>query len=101
MIWIPNNHHAQACGINDSPEDALTYLDALSHDMIDRELALAFIEHGPEMVRWMEQNTPVKFQLVPDFPDYHPEHPGGRPQGGAPWSAHYIHLTNLGNSKTG
>ena len=50
--------------------------------MIDHELALAFIEHGPEMVRWMEHNTPVKFQLVPDFPDYHPEHQGGRPQAG-------------------
>lgn len=99
MIWIPNNHHAQACAVNDSPEDALTFLDALSHDMIDYELALAFIEHGPEMVRWMEQNTLVKFQLVPDFPDYHPEHPGGTPQEGHSLECPLYSFNELGQFK--
>jgi 3-oxosteroid 1-dehydrogenase len=82
MIWIPCNHHMTAAGIDDSREDALTYLSALSHDLIDPELAEAFVDTGAEMVAWLESNTPVRFQLVPDFPDYHPEHPGGKPGGG-------------------
>ena len=34
------------------------------------------------MVRWLEANTPVRFQIIQDFPDYHPEHPGGKKGGG-------------------
>ena len=30
---------------------------------------------GPEMVRWLDERTPVKFRAVPDFPDP-PEQPG-------------------------
>ncbi|NIP13852.1 MAG: FAD-dependent oxidoreductase [Pseudomonadales bacterium] len=82
MIWIPCNHHMREAGLEDSREEALTYLEALSHDLIDPVLAEAFVDTGPEMVEWMESNTPVQFQLVPNFPDYHPEHPGGKPGGG-------------------
>jgi len=81
MVWIPNHPHLAEIGASDSREEALTYLDALSHGMIDPELAEAFIDTGPEMVTWLEAKTPVKFQVVEGFPDYHPEHPGGKPKG--------------------
>ena len=45
-------------------------------------MAETYIDTGPEMVRWLDERTPVKFWAVPDFPDYHPEQPGGMPQGG-------------------
>ena len=45
-------------------------------------MAQTYIDVGPEMVRWLDERTPVKFRAVPDFPDYHPEQPGGMPQGG-------------------
>lgn len=82
MIWIPNNHHMDALGIADSREEALTYLSSLSHGLITDELAEAFVDTGPEMVRWVEENTPARFVTVQDFPDYHPEHDGGKPGGG-------------------
>ncbi|HEX7034204.1 MAG TPA: FAD-dependent oxidoreductase [Pseudomonadales bacterium] len=82
MIWIPNNHHMAALGIPDSRDEALAYLSSLSHDLIDPELAAAFVDTGPEMVRWLEANTPVRFRVVEGFPDYHPEHPHGKPGGG-------------------
>jgi hypothetical protein len=34
------------------------------------------------MVRWLHDRTPVQFYALPDFPDYHPEQPGGMPHGG-------------------
>jgi succinate dehydrogenase/fumarate reductase flavoprotein subunit len=34
------------------------------------------------MVDWFEQHTPVVFEIVEDFPDYHPEHPGASRLGG-------------------
>src|SRR5882757_5084410 len=82
QIWIPNNPHELALGKPDSREEALTYLMSLSHGMIDERMAAAYIDTGPEMIRFLEERTPVKFYPVPDFPDYHPEFPGGKPQGG-------------------
>ncbi len=82
MVWIPCNHHMAAAGHPDSREDALRYLDSLSHDRIIPELAEAYIDTGPDMVAWFEQHTPVVFEIVEDFPDYHPEHPGASRLGG-------------------
>ena len=82
MVWIPVNPHMAELGIEDSREEALTYLNSLSHGLIDTDLAAALIDTGPEMVTWFEANTPVKFQIIKDFPDYHPEHPGAKPGGG-------------------
>jgi succinate dehydrogenase/fumarate reductase flavoprotein subunit len=82
MIWVPNNHHEQALGVEDDRAKALKYLMSLSHDMIERRMAEAFLDAGPIMVRWLEDHTPVQFRPIPDFPDYHAEFPGGMPGGG-------------------
>lgn len=82
MIWIPMNPHMAELGVEDSREEVLTYLGSLSHGLIDMDLAAALIDAGPEMVTWLERNTPVRFQIIKDFPDYHPEHPGAKPGGG-------------------
>lgn len=99
MIWIPNNPHMQAAGIQDSRDNALTYLASLSHDLIDPDLAASFVDHGPEMVSWLERNTRVQFQMVPDFPDYHPEHPGGMPSGGRSLECPLYSFDELGDDK--
>jgi 3-oxosteroid 1-dehydrogenase len=82
MLWIPNNHHEDALGLDDDRDQALTYLMGLSHGMIDRGMAEAFLDGGPIMVKYLEDHTPVQFRPIPDFPDYHAEHPGGRTGGG-------------------
>src|SRR5260370_25860446 len=82
MVWIPNNPHQAELGISDSPSEVLTYLRSLSLGTIDEDAVRAFVEVGPEMVRWMEANTPVRFTILAGFPDYHPENPGGKPNGG-------------------
>jgi 3-oxosteroid 1-dehydrogenase len=82
MVWIPRNHHMAALGIDDSREDVLTYLGSLSHGTISDDLAEAFVDGAPEALAWLEANTPASFDIIPDFPDYHPEHPGAKPGGG-------------------
>jgi 3-oxosteroid 1-dehydrogenase len=82
QIWIPNHPHMAKIGRSDSREKALTYLDSLSHGLIDRSIAEAFVDAGPEMVSQLERTTPVLFYPLADFPDYHPEHPGGSREGG-------------------
>jgi 3-oxosteroid 1-dehydrogenase len=82
MVWIPINPHQAEIGVEDSRDEVLTYLESLSHGLIDEKLAAAYIDAGPVMVRWLESATPVRFHVIEGFPDYHPEHPGGKPGGG-------------------
>ena len=96
MVWIPVNPHMAELGIEDSREEALTYLNSLSHGLIDIDLAAALIDAGPEMVTWLEANTPVKFQIIKDFPDYHPEHPGAKPGGGRSLECPLFPFADLG-----
>jgi succinate dehydrogenase/fumarate reductase flavoprotein subunit len=97
MVWIPDNPHMAEAGIADSRDEALCYLRSLSLDMIDEAALRCFVETGPEMVRWLESNTPVRFQIVPGFPDYHPEHPSARPLGGRSLECPLFPFEDLGH----
>lgn len=82
MLWIPKSHHQIAAGIVDSDDDIVAYLDALAPGQLDPETLGAFLEFGPELVRWLEDCTPVRFHAFDDFPDYQPSLPGAKPGGG-------------------
>jgi 3-oxosteroid 1-dehydrogenase len=82
VAWIPATSVAAAAGAADSREEALAYLESLSHGLIRPEMARAFVDTGDEVVEWLRTKTPLTLRLVPGFPDYHPEHPGGKPSGG-------------------
>ena len=96
MVWIPMNPHMASLGISDSRSEVLTYLGSLSHGLIDMDLAAALIDAGPEVVTWLERNTPVRFQIIKDFPDYHPEHPGAKPGGGRSMECPLFPFDSLG-----
>ncbi|MFG1921975.1 FAD-dependent oxidoreductase [Cryptosporangium sp. NPDC048952] len=81
-IWIPGNQLAARAGIDDSRERGLEYLLSLSRGMILPELAEALVDGGPQFVDFLERHTEIRLQLVPGYPDYHPEQPGGMPGGG-------------------
>jgi 3-oxosteroid 1-dehydrogenase len=83
-------------GVEDSRDDALAYLDSLSHGLILPDLAEALVDTGPELVDWLESSTPLKLRLVAGFPDYHPEHPGGKPQGGRSLEPELFSFNGLG-----
>ncbi len=81
VVWIPNNHHMSAAGIADSKDDARRYIARLADGRSSDELIDVFVERGPEMLRYMEAHTPLRFSAIAGYPDYHPEFPGGRPGG--------------------
>ena len=82
MVWIPGNPHMADLGLTDDRARALTYLESLSHGLIDHDLAAAYVDTGPDVISWLEAKTPVEFRIIAGFPDYHPEHPGAKPGGG-------------------
>jgi 3-oxosteroid 1-dehydrogenase len=81
--WIPANHHMLAAGLQDSPDDALTYLRAVAPDgwaEVEEPLWRAFAEHAPGTLAFIEARTPLEFELV-HHPDPYVEAPGGRLHG--------------------
>jgi 3-oxosteroid 1-dehydrogenase len=77
MLWIPNNHHMAETEVSDSREEAIEYLTRTSGPQTTPELIEAFVDNGPELVRWLEDTTPVRLYPI-DRPDYHSEFPGAK-----------------------
>ncbi|CAN5438419.1 FAD-dependent oxidoreductase [soil metagenome] len=96
QVWIPNNRHERALGKADSREEAITYLMSLSHGLLQQDMVETLIDTGPEMIDFLEGCSPVSFYSIPDFPDYHPEFPGGKPQGGRTLECHLYPYGELG-----
>src|SRR5213593_2543506 len=69
IAWIPANRYAAAAGVEDSRDDALSYLMSLSNGLIEEELARTLVDTGPELIDWLESATPVSLRLVPRYPD--------------------------------
>ena len=81
--WIPANHVARAAGISDSAEETLAYLRSAAPDgWADKEEPLwrAFVTHAPRMLEFVEQHTPLRFELI-DEPDPFAERAGGKHNG--------------------
>ena len=81
--WVPANHHMQAAGIEDSAEETLTYLRATAPPgwaETEDELWQALAENAAPMLRFVEDHTPLVFELV-NHPDFYVEAPGGKHAG--------------------
>jgi succinate dehydrogenase/fumarate reductase flavoprotein subunit len=82
IVWLPANRLAAEAGVTDSRDDALRYLDSLSNGSMRPEMVTAFVDGVAPLLDWLEAETPLQLRLVAGYPDYHPEHPGGLPDGG-------------------
>lgn len=77
VAWIPNNPLMKADGIDDTKEDALTYLKHNIGNRVAASKLEAFVETAPTMAEYMIANSDLEFNITHGFPDYRPETPGG------------------------
>jgi len=69
--WLPGNHVMEKAGITDSREDALAYIRRLAAARApDPELLEVFVDTAPEVLRYLEEHTPLKTHISP-LPDYY------------------------------
>jgi succinate dehydrogenase/fumarate reductase flavoprotein subunit len=101
-LWIPGTSLARAYGINESPDQARTYLRHEAGNNYDDARVDAFLSAGPEAVDFFTSKTSLRFDMPLVFPDYHAEAPGGA-QGGRsmvtrPFDGRELgdHIKNLG-----
>lgn len=69
-IWIPSNKYQKELSVYDSLDRAREYLKKVVGNLYEPIKMNAFLQSGPQMVEWMEENTAVKFRSIP-LPDYH------------------------------
>ncbi len=82
VIWVPDNPLMSAAGISDSFEAAFEYLKTITAGSAPIENIRSYLENAPRMMDYLHKRTQIKFEIVPDYPDYYAERPGGQSQGG-------------------
>ena len=82
-IWIPCNYLMKQAGVDDSPEQARTYLQATVGGRSPQASRDAYVSNAAAMIDWLRAHTAASFSYMPGYSDYYPELPGGKPQGRA------------------
>jgi succinate dehydrogenase/fumarate reductase flavoprotein subunit len=77
IAWIPGSSAARKHGIADTHDAVLDYLRAEGGNQLDVKKAETYVDAASDVLDWFEANSHVKFALVPGWPDYHPNQPGG------------------------
>jgi len=75
-IWAPDNHLMKEAGYPDSRREGLDYLRAITAGKVSEARLRAYVETIPEMITYLEKNSHVRFQVVPEYPDYYPNAAG-------------------------
>lgn len=77
-IWIPCNHQVEEKGGSDDLEEARRYVHALTKGDTDPARVDTYLDNGPDMVRYIEKEFGVRFDLVVKYPDYFMDTPGAK-----------------------
>lgn len=88
VLWIPGNTHAERAGLPDSREAARAYLQHETGNFYAEDVVETFLDAGPRMVEFFERETEVAF-ILSNYPDYHPDAPGGIAKGRSLTAAPY------------
>lgn len=80
-LWIPCNHLMLQAGMEDTDDEAMTYMNALVGDDAPAENVRAFVRHGRRMLQWLEQNSHVRYMAMEHYADYYQEISGAKPGG--------------------
>ncbi|MDE3203774.1 MAG: FAD-dependent oxidoreductase [Acidobacteriota bacterium] len=81
-IWAPNNPTLLREGLGDDPDDVRRYLHAVVGDRVPAARLDTFAAAAPLALSFLEKQSPhMRFFWCRGYSDYHPEFPGGRPNG--------------------
>ena len=85
VMWIPNNPFMARDGVEDSPEQAATYLESVLGPTegvpgSTKERRRTYLTQAPRMLDFL-MSQGIKLTRVKEWPDYYDELPGGSKQG--------------------
>jgi succinate dehydrogenase/fumarate reductase flavoprotein subunit len=71
--WIPCNPLMGRVGLSDTREAAETYIKQVVGNYLRPDIMESFLDNGPKMVSFLDENTEIEFQARTPFPDYFTE----------------------------
>ncbi len=77
-VWVPCNHQIRELGGIDSREDTLAYLKAATRGMVSEARLNAYLDTAPQMVRYLEAKTRMRYRAMPHYSDYYPDLAGAK-----------------------
>lgn len=82
VLWMPDNPVLRRLGRGDDRAEVLRYLEAVVGDRVPHDRLATYAERGPEVLEMLERvSRHMRFTWCRGYSDYHPELPGGRPEG--------------------
>jgi 3-oxosteroid 1-dehydrogenase len=98
QVWAGANHVAERLGLEDNVGATMEYVHAAAKRdaaSIDSALCERWIRGAAGAARWLEERGAIRWEVIPDYPDYYfPTLPGSRPAGryltGAPFDGHQL-----------
>nr|UXE46184.1 3-oxosteroid 1-dehydrogenase [uncultured bacterium] len=77
-VWVPCNHQIAALGGADNRDEALAYLKAATRAMVSEARLNAYLDSAPQMVRYLESKTRMRYRAMPGYSDYYPDLAGAK-----------------------
>lgn len=99
-IWAPGNRYLTKIGRTDSRDDVIEYLRTLTLGRVDEELYTTFVDTVNPMLDEVVALTGIQFEANPHHPDYQPQLPGGKAEGGRTLQGDLFDASLLGDFQT-
>jgi 3-oxosteroid 1-dehydrogenase len=81
-MWVPNNHLMKQEGVQDSAEEGLAYLKAITGGVVSEDRLRAYVDTAPEVVQYLEEHSHARYRVVHGSSDFYPDAKGAKPEGG-------------------
>ena len=69
--WIPLNHYMKEAGFDDSREEVLQFIERLVLGRADKKMIETFVDNAHVMIKYLADNTPVRFATPRTYPEYY------------------------------
>jgi 3-oxosteroid 1-dehydrogenase len=96
LIWVGQNHLAQAAGYADSRDETIAYMRFLGGGALDEERMQSFVDRSPEALRFFE-GCGVRFRIVRGVTDHYYGRAPGSHAVGRSLEVELISGTDLGD----
>ena len=84
QVWVAANHLEERQGIADDLDDAESYVRAIGEphpELVDDAALRRWLTEAPRAAKWFEDAGAVRWEIIPDYPDYYQNAPGARATG--------------------
>lgn len=81
VVWIPDNPQLPAKGIQDSREDAIAYLSAITGGGVDPARIETYVDESRRVLDYFARRSHLHLDALEEYADYYAEEVGGKPGG--------------------